>query len=167
MYYLELSHIVIRGYRFLVLLWGQNITWVLSYLRVSTFYKSMMRCPNRKLLLKIEVFFKKMNLENDFWLFSIIFLCFMFLSSFMALKLPTKVHFLQFSAVFSKKPKSVKAIYILHLEVLTTLFQKMMWFIEIWGTVHEVLETNISKKLLTYQKFNKITWLQTLISPKM
>ena len=37
-----------------------------------------------------------------------------------------KTHFLKFCADFSKKPKSVKAIYILHLKVVITLFQKMM-----------------------------------------
>ena len=47
----------------------------------------------------------------------------------MALNLSRKVHFLQFCADFSKKPKSVKAIYIFHLKVLTILFQKMIWFI--------------------------------------
>ena len=33
-------------YRFLALFWGQNITWVSSNLRVLTFYKSVMDCPN-------------------------------------------------------------------------------------------------------------------------
>ena len=61
----------------------------------------------------------------------VIFLVFMFPSSVMALRLPRKVPFLQFSADFSKTPECVKAIYILHLKVFTTLFQKMIWFIGI------------------------------------
>ena len=61
----------------------------------------------------------------------VICLVFMFPSSVMALRLPRKMPFLQFSADFSKTPESVKAIYILHLKVFTTLFQKMIWFIGI------------------------------------
>ena len=38
----------------------------------------------------------------------------------MFFKLSKKVHFLQFCADFGKKPKSVKAIYRLHLKVLIT-----------------------------------------------
>ena len=37
---------------------GQNIIWIFSNLRVSTFKKSMTGCPNRQLLPKIEVFHK-------------------------------------------------------------------------------------------------------------
>ena len=88
----------------------------------------------------------------------VICLVFMFPSSVMALKLPRKVHFLQFSADFSKTPESVKEIYILHLKVFTTLFQKMIWFIGSFiSTVHEILEIKISKKMVTQQKFNNIT----------
>ena len=35
-------------------------------------------------------------------------------------------HFLELCADFSNKPKPVKAIYILHLKFLITLFQKMI-----------------------------------------
>ena len=54
----------------------------------------------------------------------------------------------------------------MHLKVLITLFQKMLWFIGVGATVHEILAIKISKKMLTQQKFNKILRLQTLISPK-
>ena len=52
-----------------------------------------------------------------------------FLPEFPSFNLSRKVNFLPFCADFSKKPKSVKAIYIFHLNVLTTLFQKMIWFV--------------------------------------
>ena len=44
--YFELLHIVYELIWFLAPLWEQNITWTLSNLRVFTFYKSMMDCPN-------------------------------------------------------------------------------------------------------------------------
>ena len=80
----------------------------------------------------------------------------------MVLKLSKKVHFLQFSVDFRKKPKSVKAIYILFLKLLITLLQKMIWF----NTFHEILAIKIFKKMPTLQKCNKILQIQTLISPK-
>ena len=79
----------------------------------------------------------------------------------MAHNLSRKMHFLQFCADFSKKPKSVKAIYMFHPKVLTTLFQKMIWFIGVWATLYEILETKISKNMLTQQKFYKVIWFQT------
>ena len=44
----------------------------------------------------------------------------------------------------------------MYLEVFNTLFQKMLWFIGAWATVHEIFAIKISKKMLTQQKFNKI-----------
>ena len=58
----------------------------------------------------------------------------------MALKLSRKVYFLQLSTDFSKKPKPVETIYIFHLKVLTTLFQKMIWFIG--GLNHPLWDIN-------------------------
>ena len=51
------------------------------------------------------------------------------------------------------------------LKVLITVFQKMIWFIGVWSTVHKILAIKISKNRLTQQKF-KILQFQTLISPK-
>ena len=51
----------------------------------------------------------------------------------------------------------------MHLKVL---FQKMLWFIGVWGTAHEILAIKTSIKMLTQQKFNKNFRLQILISPK-
>ena len=53
------------------------------------------------------------------------------------------------------------------LRVLITVFQKMIWFIGVWATVHEILAIKISKTMLTQQKFNKIFWFQTLISSEV
>ena len=89
----------------------------------------------------------------------------MFPSWTMVLKLSWKVRFLQFCADFSKTPKSVKAIYILYLKVLITLFQEMICFAGVWATIYEILATKLSKKMLTLQKLNKIIWFQTLTSP--
>ena len=65
----------------------------------------------------------------------------------MVLNLSKKVDFLQFCADLSKKLKPVQPIYIL--KVLTTLFQKMIWFIGFWATVHEILAIKISKEILS------------------
>ena len=46
------------------------------------------------------------------------------------------------------------------------LFQKIVWFIGVWATIHEILREKISKKVATQQKFNKIHELQTLLSSK-
>ena len=54
----------------------------------------------------------------------------------------------------------------MHLIVLITLFQKMLWFIGVRATIHEILAIKISRQMLTHQKFNKILQLQTLIFPK-
>ena len=53
---------------------------------------------------------KKKQMKNE-----VTCLVFKFPSWVMAFNLSRKVHFLQFCADFSKKPKSVKAIYIFHL----------------------------------------------------
>ena len=84
----------------------------------------------------------------------------------MALNLSVKMNFLQFCTDFSKNPKSVKAIDIFQLKVLTTHFQKMIKFIGVWATLYEILAIKISKNMLNQQKFNKIIWFRTLISPK-
>ena len=50
----------------------------------------------------------------------------------------------------------------MHLNVLIALFQKMLWFIGVWATAHEILAIKISKKMLTQQKFNKILRLKKI-----
>ena len=44
----------------------------------------------------------------------------------------------------------------MQLNFVITLFQKMIWFIDVWAVVHDTLGIKISKKMLTQQKFNKI-----------
>ena len=83
-------------------------------------------------------------------------LVFMFPSWVKALNLSRKVCFLQFCAEFSQKHKYVKAIYIYHLEVLTTLFQKIIWFTGVGTTLYEILAMKISKNMLTQQKRKEI-----------
>ena len=44
----------------------------------------------------------------------------------------------------------------MRLKVLITFFQKMMWVVDVWTTINEMLAIKISKKMLIQQKFNKI-----------
>ena len=69
----------------------------------------------------------------------------MFPSWVKVLKLSKKVHFLLFCADLSKKPRSVKAIYIYASESL----------IGAWANSHEILVIKIKQKMLTQQKFTK------------
>ena len=54
----------------------------------------------------------------------------------MVLKLSKNVHVCQFCADFSKKYKSIKAIYI-HLKGLVKHFEEMILFIMLWLTISE------------------------------
>ena len=78
-------------------------------------------------------------------------------------KLSRKVYFLQLCAGLSKNLGLLNQCTYMHLKVLITHFQKMVWFTGIWATVHEVLVIKISKNMLTQQKFNKILQIQILI----
>ena len=40
----------------------------------------------------------------------------------------------------------------MHLKVLITLFQKMLWFLGVWATFHEILAIKISKTMLKFLK---------------
>ena len=84
----------------------------------------------------------------------------------MDLKLSKKVLSLQFCADLSKKPKSVKAIYIYASESSHYTLSENVWFIGVWAAVYEILAIKMSKKMLTQQKINKILRLLTLIFPK-
>ena len=54
-----------------------------------------------------------------------------------------------------KKTSLLKQFIYMHLKVLITLFQKMVWFMGVSATVHDILMIRISKKMLTQQKYNK------------
>ena len=64
----------------------------------------------------------------------------------MALSLPKIVHFLQICSYLSKESKSIKATFLYsseHLKDLIMIFQKIVCFIEVWATVHEILKNKI------------------------
>ena len=84
----------------------------------------------------------------------------------MILKFPKKSAFLKFCAHLARNLSLLKKFTYMHLKVLITLFQKMIWLIGVWATISEILAIKISKKMLTVQEFNKIPRLQHLISPK-
>ena len=70
----------------------------------------------------------------------------------MVCRLSKKVYiFLQFCADLSL----LKQFTYMHLKVLITFFEKMLRFIEVWATVHEILAIKISKKMLNQQIFLK------------
>ena len=73
----------------------------------------------------------------------VICLVYMFPSWVMVCKSSKKSAFLQFCADLSKKSKSVKAIPYMYLKVLIMLFQKMVLFIGVWATDHEILAIKI------------------------
>ena len=101
------------------------------------------------------------QIEQKFVYFSSFFpeLCF--------LNCPKKSVFYNFVMTSARKLSLLKQFtYCIWLKVIITLFQKMIWFLEVWATIHDILEFKISKKILTQQKFNKIIQIQTLISPK-
>ena len=91
----------------------------------------------------------------------------MFPSWVMVCKLSKKVHFYNFVLTSARNLRLLQQFTYMHLKVLITLFQKMIWFIGVWATVHEILAIKISKTMLTQQKFNKIFWFQTLISSEV
>ena len=55
----------------------------------------------------------------------------------------------------AKHLRLLKQFTYMDLKVFITLFQKMLWFMEVWATVHDILAIKISKKMLTQQKFLK------------
>ena len=68
----------------------------------------------------------------------------------MILKLSKIVHFPQFVMILARNPSLLKQFTYMDLEVLITVFQKMIWFIGVWPTVHEILAIRISKKDVDY-----------------
>ena len=70
--------------------------------------------------------------------------------------------FFNFVLISAINPIPLEQITYMHLKFLITLFQKMIWFIEVSAIVHEILAIKISKTIVAQQKFNKILQLQTL-----
>ena len=79
---------------------------------------------------------------------------------------PKKSIFYNFVLISARNLSPLKQLTQIHLKVLNTPFEKMLWFIGVCATDHEILAIKISKKMLTQQKFNKMFRLQTLISPE-
>ena len=77
-----------------------------------------------------------------------------------------KCIFCNFMLTSARNLSLLKQFTYMHLKVLFTHFQKMIWFTGVLATAHEILAIKISKKILAQQEFNKIYRLQTLISPK-
>ena len=104
----------------------------------------------------------KMNVTNsksreDRWKEWAICLVFIFPSSVMVLKLSKKVYFFQFCANLSKKPKSIKVIYIYApgSSHCTVLGNGMVYR----GLSHSSWEISNQTKFLIQQKFSKILGL--------
>ena len=155
-------------YHFLASLKEQNIIWIFSDLKVST----MMGCHIKmnfhyfqiqKWMLQ-TVGVEKVNEKNG-----VICLVSMLPSWVMVCKLSKKVHmciFYNFVLTSARNLSLLKQFRYMHLKVIVTLFQKILWFIVVSATVDEILAIKIPKKMLTQLKFNKIPQLQTLTSPK-
>ena len=77
----------------------------------------------------------------------------------MVRKLSKKVRFYKFVLTSTINLSFLKQFTYVDLKVLITLFQKMVWFIEVRATVHEISAMN-------QQKFNKLFEFQILISPE-
>ena len=88
------------------------------------------------------------------------------MGSFMVRKLSKKCIFYNFVLASARNLSLLKQFTYKHLKVLFPLFQKMVGFIGIQATIHEILAIKISKKILSQQKCNKILRLQTLLSSK-
>ena len=139
---------------------------------MSTFQKSLMGCLNWQLLPKIEVFYRpewtKWGTKSK-WILTIFkykIECYKqsvknrwkkwgHLSSFhvsflsYGFKLSKNGIFNNFVLTSAKNLSLLKQFTYMHLKGLITLFQKMLWFIGVWATVHEKLTIKISKKMLT------------------
>ena len=124
-------------------------------LRIEIIFRKERTGENRGLILK------KLSRKSR-WKNGIICLVSMLPSRVIVLNLFKKVHFLQFCADLSQKPKSVKAIYIYGSENFHwSLSENNMVY---RGLSHRLIK--ISKTMLTRQKFNKALRFQTLISSK-
>ena len=64
----------------------------------------------------------------------------------MIFKLSKKEHFLQFVLTSARNLSLSKQFTYMHLKVLITLFQKMLWYTGVGATVHEILTIKNIKK---------------------
>ena len=73
----------------------------------------------------------------------------------MSLNCPKKCIFCNFVLNSDRNLSLLNKFTYMDLKVLITFFQKVIWFIGVWATIHEILAIKISTKMLTQQKFNK------------
>ena len=78
--------------------------------------------------------------------YGVICLVSIFPSWVMVLKLSKIVHFWNFALTSGRNLSLLKLFPYMHLKILIAFFQKMIWSIGVWTTVHEVLPTEISKE---------------------
>ena len=77
-----------------------------------------------------------------------------------------KCIFRNFVLTSARNLSLLKQFTYMDLKVLITVLQKMIWFIGVWATVHEILAIKMSKTMPTQQKFNKFLRFQKLKSSK-
>ena len=65
------------------------------------------------------------------------FLC--LLPEFWFVNCPKKSIFYNFVLTSARTRSQLKQVPYMHVKVLITLFQKIVWFIEVWATAHEIL----------------------------
>ena len=100
---------------------------------------------------------------NHVWRYFWFWHCFINLWS---INCPKKCIFYNFVLTSARNLGLLKQFTYMHLKVLITLFQKMVWFTGVQATAHEIYAIKISKKMMTQLKFNKIFQFQILIFPK-
>ena len=71
---------------------------------------------------------------------------FLFPSWVMVLKLARREHFCKFVLTSARNLNLLKQFISIHLKDLIMLFQKIVFFIEFWATIHKILKNKISKK---------------------
>ena len=75
-----------------------------------------------------------------------------------------KSFFCNFVMILARNLTLLKQLRYMHLEVLITLFQKMILFTGVWATVHEILAIKISKKMQLNRNLIKSSTLNLHIS---
>ena len=91
------------------------------------------------------------------------FLC--FLPKLWSVNCPKRCNFYNFVLTSARNLSLLEQFTYMHLKVLTTPFQKMVWFIGVGVTVRDILVIKISTNMLTQQKFNNILQFQILLFP--
>ena len=162
-------------YLFLATFRGQNIIWIFSNIRVSTFFKNglseSITFSQNWGILQTRMDQEADHMKMNFGYFQI--------QNWMSysgknrwkielwsLNCPKKCIFWNFVLTSAGNLSLLRQFTYKQLKLLITLFQKMVWFIGVWNTICKILAIKISKKMLNQQRFNKIFPLQTLISPK-